>query len=212
MELGPLLTLGILWAVLSVVGRLAGGKKGRPQRPRPTGPPLPGEQAGSEGEARQPESFAELLEMMRQQAEGRQIEAPEEEPVPVAVADVEDAASLDDDDLVWGRHDEASEPTVEPVPVVVSMGVDPDFEERVFHDHRKESQAAIDRRLKAAADRNLGRLPSDHARFDAIIRTPAPRKKVSSAPDRPSLKKLVVWREILGPPVGLRNPETDSEY
>ena len=77
-------------------------------------------------------------------------------------------------------------------------------------DHDDEAEALIQARIRSAQarDRTLNR--ADHQAFDKKIRKVEPdNTRVAKAP-RPSMRQAMVWREILGPPLGLRDRE-DSD-
>ncbi|MES2123189.1 MAG: hypothetical protein V4503_00735 [Gemmatimonadota bacterium] len=66
------------------------------------------------------------------------------------------------------------------------------------------AEALVQRRIDAAEARNVAWQPSDHKRFDAEIRkraTPVVPRKAAST----SLRQAMIWREVLSPPLALRD-------
>lgn len=72
-----------------------------------------------------------------------------------------------------------------------------------------EGAAEIEaRRIQAAAARDATRTRADHIAFDERIRQqPADHTAATPGYTAKQLRDAVVWREILGPPVGLREGE-----
>jgi hypothetical protein len=185
------IVLVVMWGVLALVGRLAGGKgkKGAPRRP--TSQPQ-----------REPETFEELLAEMAGLPRA-------EEPVPPV--QVNERGEVDE--WVGVRRESHQLPAAEEVEeleswdVVVPVPVSYDSDVRVpgredADDRSLAFQETIARRLKAAEARNRGRGLADHEAFDRKIR----RKKPVVAkvkPPRQSLRQAIVWREILGKPIAL---------
>ena len=74
-------------------------------------------------------------------------------------------------------------------------------------DREAEAEALERRRLEAVAARNEELTDSDHAAFEARIREEdaAGRSRTAARRLTPGqLREAIVWNEILGPPVGLR--------
>jgi hypothetical protein len=189
--LDPVLLL-VLWAVMAGLGRLASGNKAKQQRP----PPPPDGGTGSPGPPvrKAPETFEELLAEMRGQSEHAREDR---------IGDRAEAGALPSAEEVEERQ------SLEIEPVVVSLEVPVREPGREAADDRMvATQRAIDERLRAAEARNRSWRLSDHERFDAEIRRVRPDvTRVRSA--RPPMRQAIVWREILGPPVGLREPGQD---
>lgn len=79
--------------------------------------------------------------------------------------------------------------------------------ERQEIDHDAASIEAARRRRAAAERRNTGRGAGDHAAFDARIRQ-EPVDHTAVALDNPRtirLREAFIWREVLGPPVSMRD-------
>jgi len=67
-----------------------------------------------------------------------------------------------------------------------------------------ESRSAVARRIKEVEARNRPRTDQDHKAFHDAIRKPAAQQAVElHGPSRADLRHAILWKEILGPPVGL---------
>jgi hypothetical protein len=64
----------------------------------------------------------------------------------------------------------------------------------------------IARRAASAASRTGGRTAADHQRFDQRVRQEPADHTATRALTPQQLRNAVIWREILGPPVSLREP------
>lgn len=192
---GPI-ALFVLWLVVSLIGRSAQGKKQR-QRQAPT--PLPQRRDRPASRTGQPSTFEELLAEMRGQLEQakdmEQAEAARHEPwqrqLPEAES-VEEVTSLEVD------------------PEVVSLEVEPHRLERVETDQAAATEALVQKRIAAAELRNREWRLEDHRRFDQTIREakkPKPRRPSKAGM---SLRQAMIWSEVLGPPVALRDERTGS--
>ena len=82
--------------------------------------------------------------------------------------------------------------------------------ERKEVDFDDEAEAIVQRRIKAAQDRDRSLSRQDHAAFDQKIRAVPDATRVTR-PKLASLRQAIVWREILGPPISLRKP-SDPEF
>jgi hypothetical protein len=75
-------------------------------------------------------------------------------------------------------------------------------------DHDEEAEAVVQRRIRWAEEHGRGRAPvEDHRGFDQRIRRPAvPVPTPAGAGSRSAeLRRMMVWREVLGRPVALRD-------
>jgi hypothetical protein len=188
MELGPLITIAVIWAVTSIFGKIAKTAKQQQERQRANLPsrdrPVSVQQLPAR---RQAQTFEELLAEMRGEV-GRQ-----ETPAPIW-----ESASNEDEDIEDRR-------TSEEAPEVVSLETDWQRPQRVetFSD-ADEAQLLIKRRIDAAAARDHRWRMSDHEAFDARVRQPAAVVTHTQMRARPDLRVAMIWREVLGPPVALR--------
>lgn len=190
--------LAILWAVVSFLGRLGNQRRrqeeeegsepeeilveaGRPERTRQGGAHLPDP---SEEWRREIERLLGI--------EGGPERGPLGRPSPVGLPEAEDIEERE---------------SLEIEPEVVSMEPPPVRRERPVRVQDEEVLPVLRRRLEVAEMRGRGRDLADHRRFDQRIRETAPAPAPASAAGRrgrPSLRQAVVWREVLGPPVALR--------
>jgi hypothetical protein len=72
------------------------------------------------------------------------------------------------------------------------------------------AEALVRRRIEAAEARSHGLTRADHERFDRMVRTEPPiavADHTAARRPRGSLRDALIWKEILGPPLGLRRPE-----
>ncbi len=201
MDFPPELLLFIIWGVIALVGRIAK----RPQGGQPKSGPRqrPAQQAPRERARGKPETFDDLLTEMREQleaakrAEMAEREAAERPGLPRPVPVERPHQPLPSAEEVEDRE------TLEEEPVIVSLEVPAPIEEREIVDHDAESEIAIARRLREAGLRNRGWRLEDHHEFDGRIRAAAPEKK-RPAGRAAMLRQAIVWREVLGKPVSLR--------
>ena len=92
------------------------------------------------------------------------------------------------------------------VPEARSLEEDVQRPERAVVDADDEAEAIAARRI-AAAEANARPLgAADHLAFDARIREEPADATATKGYSMRRLREAVVWREILGPPVSLRDP------
>ena len=72
-------------------------------------------------------------------------------------------------------------------------------------DQDDEVEQTVARRIRAAAARDTARSPVDHAAFDEGIRQQPAEHTAVRTYTAQQLRDAIVWREILGPPVSLRD-------
>ncbi|HET9065908.1 MAG TPA: hypothetical protein VFN22_08850 [Gemmatimonadales bacterium] len=159
-DFGVVIALGVLYAILSVLGRFA--KRG--EAPSPTAPPrqrVPG----------QPQTLEDLLAEMRGQIE-------QEQPVEL----------------------------LPPEPEVVPPRLPARVTGREVINYDDRAAAVVAGRITEAAARDGALNAADHARFDRKIRAVEPEVVVDTR-RRDALRKAVVWSEILGKPVALRDED-----
>ena len=89
-------------------------------------------------------------------------------------------------------------------PLVVSLEAPPARVERAESSYDDRAEAASRARIEAARARDRALTDADHAAFDRRVRAggAAANRKPRR---RPGLRDAIVWREILGPPVSLRD-------
>ena len=78
--------------------------------------------------------------------------------------------------------------------------------ERVIVDQDDAIEALTAKRAEWAEARSRPHTKADHRAFDAKVRTMEP--VLPAGPDRAAaLRRMIVWQEVLGKPVSLRNRE-----
>ena len=97
--------------------------------------------------------------------------------------------------------------SLEVAPEVVSLEGEVRREARRRVDQDDEAGEIEVRRVQAAADRDAPRVRGDHVAFDQRIRQEPAEHTASPGYTAQQLRDAIVWREILGPPVGLRDGE-----
>lgn len=208
MEISPLFVLLVVWWLF---GLLTSGKRGKQRRDQqrrtrpgaPAPPPLPPIRAeGGDPTQREGSKLEQMMrEFERALEEVSQQRQPKAEPEPSwdsaeewEVQEAESRSLEDFEPEVRSMEDDFFRPERE----VVVLGGDQDA-----------LQAG---RVAYAENRNRALTAGDHQKFDARIRAPqAPAASVT--PDAPPdarllrLRQAMIWREVLGPPVGLHDRE-----
>ena len=175
MDIPPELLVFVVWGVLALLSRKANRQKQRPPAQRRPPVEAPGTRQRTRGK---PETFEDLLTEMREQLEAAK--RAEE------VEEIEERESLEEE------------------PVVVSLEVPARIDEREVVDPSIEMQRVIQQRLHDAEKRNRAWQLADHKAFDKRIRAPVAETALPLHRIR-DLRRAVVWREILGKPVSLRD-------
>jgi hypothetical protein len=205
MEISGWVVLAVLWALLNLLTRKAEKSSGKSRRPpetdaQPEARPLPHTLDASQREGSRLETM--LRELQRTLEEASAVDAlptltrPRTGPL--------------------GRPATVPLPTEEEFEERASLEVEPEVES-LETEVRRESRRRVDqdegaeeivaRRISAAAARDKAITQADHAAFDQRIRQEVADKTATRFSAR-QLRDAVVWREILGPPVSLRE---DSE-
>lgn len=213
MDPGAMLVIGAAWLVLNAL-RKAGST--RPSKPPPAPrPPLPsGSPAGvrpsgmppgralpdatrtrvavpldpTQREGARLERLLHQLGASLEEVAAGPIGRPADRPLPDGEA-AEDAESL------------------EVTPEVQSLETDARRPSRAIVDQDDEAEQVVARRVRAA-DANLApRTRADHQAFDQRIRQEAADQTAVASSRIARLRDAVVWREILGPPVSLRDDD-----
>ena len=150
-----------------------------PSRTRPTG--------NTQAEA------VKLQDLLRVLAETAGVPTPEgpigrraSAPLPSA-EEVEERESLEAEEQISNLETEQRRPVRKEV----------DFDD--------EAEAIVQRRIRSAQERDHALSKIDHREFDSRVRSVADATRVAR-PRFDALRKAIIWREILGPPVALRNP------
>ena len=162
----------------------------RQQRPTQPAPPRPAGGTQSEGTR-----LEDLLRVLTEAAGVPTTEGPMGRParIPLPPAEeVEERESLEVEEQIQNLETEARRPSRRDV------------------DHDDEAEAIVRRRILAAQERDRTLTRADHLAFDKKIRAAQPDNTRVAKPRHPSLRDAIVWREILGPPISLRDrPDSD---
>ena len=218
MDFGGLLILALLWVVFNVLGkrkpdggRLPGGHP-RPPGSRGSlpaaGPPEQGDPTQREGSRLE----ALLRQLERAMDEAGAAGTPERPPSPRPPAPSGPlgrpaTVPLPGAEEVEERTSQDERRSLEEAPEVVSL------EHQVARPARRHlsqddaAEQLVAQRIAAADARSGAHTKADHVAFDQRIR-PAPADATAvRMPGPEALRRAIVWREVLGPPVSLRDPE-----
>jgi hypothetical protein len=189
-DFGGLLLLGALWVLFNLLtkGRQQGRGPGRPPTGLPpAGPPRQGDATQREG-SRLEALLREFERALDQSGGAGPLGRPSTSPLPTA-EEVEERESLESE------------------PEVVSLEAEEARPERVTVSQDEGAERLVARRIAAADARSGAQTRADHAAFDKRIRQEqADATRVRDA-SLHQLRRAVVWREILGPPVALRQDD-----
>jgi len=194
-DLGPLVVLGLIWLALNAIRKAGGRPSGKPRTPsRPTAstpPPRPRSlttTTGADATQREGKRLEDLLRDLGRtldQASGPTGRTPDRRLPPAE--EVEERESL------------------EVTPEARSLETDSRRAERALVDQDDEAEKLVARRIAAAAANAAPRTRAEHQAFDARIRQEPADQTATRAYTAKQLRDAVVWREILGPPVSLRD-------
>ena len=190
MDSKALILAAVVWVLFNLLAR----KKSPPERPKgqqragpgvvpPVPPPVRLDPTQREGS--QLEQLLRQLGRTLDQAGGPLGRAPDR-PIPPA-EEQEEGESL------------------EVAPVVRSLETDATRGARVTVDQDDQAERVVARRIAEAEGRDRALTKADHLAFDQRIRQEPADKTATSAYSTRRLRQAVVWREILGPPVSLRD-------
>ena len=196
MDFGGLLVLGALWLLFNLIGRARGDERPRPRAaprlPEPTQPREDGPPDSTQREGSRLEQLLRELERNLDEVGGAARTPPARAPVP----------PLPDDEDVEERE------SLEEPPRVVSLETEVHRPHRATYSQDSGAEELVRRRIASAEARSGPITRADHSAFDARIRQePADHTAVRRYTPA-QLRNAVVWREILGPPVSERDPQT----
>ncbi len=187
MDLTGLIVLGFLWFLFNLLGK--GRQPQGRSRPMPPGPPS-GSGDGTQREGSQLEALFRELE--RRVGEASAKPGPRGRPATVALPpaeEVEERESLETEAEVVSLEQYTRRPA------------------RVRVD-RDEGAEGIEAARVAAAEARSGSLSrKDHTAFDSRIRQEPADATAVRPLSAERLREAMIWREILGPPVSLREEE-----
>jgi hypothetical protein len=112
---------------------------------------------------------------------------------------------LPDDEDVEDRESLETDPTV------VSLEQEVSRVPRQEYSHDYEAEKLVQKRITSAAARDRARSRADHLAFDQKIRQEPAEHTATPGYNTRQLRDAVVWREILGPPVSLREEVNDEK-
>jgi hypothetical protein len=186
----------VVYAIVAILGKVKeasrkGGTVSPPPQPRPQRPRLEPVSSRPPGDTRaEATRLEDLLRALGEAAgvppTGGTMGRPARIPLPGA-EEVEERESLEREEEVLNLETEIRRPSRREV------------------DHDEEAEAIVQRRIRAAAERDRELNRASHKAFDSRIRQEVPDHTRVAKRKRPSLRDAMVWREILGPPVSLRD-------
>lgn len=207
MEISPLFVLLVVWWLFGLLTSGKRGKQRREQRRPRSGPslPVPLPPARAEGADPTQQEGSKLERIMREFERALEETAQRREPA-TGTEPSWDAAEE------WEVEPTESRSLEEFEPEVRSMEDDFHRPEREVVVLGGDQDALQAERVAYAEARNRALTTSDHQRFDARIRAlqaPVPSVEADAPPDdrQLRLRQAVIWREVLGPPVAMRDRE-----
>ena len=189
MEFNWLVVVGVVWFLFNLISNA----RRKPQAPTGSVPPdqirpkpLPHTPDATQQEGTRLEQV--LRQLQRSLEEASEPDRPTWAPLP-PTEEIEDRESL------------------EVEPEVVSLEGEVHREARRQVDQEDHAADIETRRIAAAAARDSARTKVDHIAFDQRIRQEPAEHTATPAYTAKQLRDAMVWREILGPPVALRDGE-----
>jgi len=208
-DVGPVVVLGLMWVVINALrkggsrptdssGRPSPGSSSSPRLPggaRPTGAPaqIPGDRPPLDPTQREGSQLEQLLRELGRTLDqaGPQAKRPTVRTLPPTRIQLPTKPARKYEPLV-------------PASEGRSLEVDAVRDDRAVEDLDDEAERVVEQR-RAAAEANLRPLSdADHRVFDEKVREDAPDKTAPRAYTLKQLREAVIWREVLGPPVSLR--------
>lgn len=202
MDFGGLLLLALLWAVFNAMTRRKpDGRQGGRARPLPDArPPATGDATQREGSRL--ESLLRDLERAMEQAQGTAPRPPAPAPAPASGAG---RLGRPADRPLAGAEEVEERDSLEAEPVVVSLDQAVARPQRPHLSQDEGAGALVARRIADAEARSGPLTRADHRRFDQEIRAQPADATAVRVPTPAELRQAVVWRELLGPPLALRD-------
>ncbi|MFL5496516.1 MAG: hypothetical protein ACJ8DC_19180 [Gemmatimonadales bacterium] len=179
MDSKGLILVAVVWFLFNLLAR----KKSPPAPPRPM-PPVKFDPTQREG--RQLEQLLRQLGHTLEQSGGPLGRAPDRR-IPTA-------------------EEQEERESLEVAPVARSLESEPTRSIRVTVDQDDEAERVAARRIAEAEGRIRPLTKADHRAFDQRIRQEPADKTATPGYSVRRLRDAVIWREILGPPVSLRDP------
>jgi hypothetical protein len=152
-----------------------------------------------------------LAELKRRQAEKRrQLELEVEQRGPLGKAERRSGQLAPPEEEDKSEFEEERE-TLEVEPEAEDLEIAVQRPERTITDRARDAAATSRQRLDWVTAHTGPVTPADHRSFDQQIRQPEAAAARSPEQIRLArLRELIIWREILGPPLGLRDRSEDA--
>ena len=200
MDFGGLLLLALLWAVFNALTRRKpDGSHGGRSRPLPGArPPATGDATQREGSRL--ESLLREFERAMDQAQGTGPRPTPPKPAPGGRRLGRSA------DRPLGSAEEVEErDSLEVEPEVVSLEQTVARPRRPHLSQDEGAAALVARRIADAEARSGPLTRAGHGKFDQRIRAQPADATAVRVPTPAALRQAVIWRELLGPPLALRD-------
>ena len=184
-----------VWFLLSLLNKARTARDREPPRPEPSPNPLsrsPGRDPRPDATQREGSRLEQVLrELERSLEQAGSTSRPVRLPLPEA-EEVEDRESLE------------SEPQV--------MSLEQDVRRAARQEFTQDAgvEELVAKRIKAASARDSARTKVDHVKFDSQIRQEPADHTATRGYTAEELRRAVLWREILGPPISLRGEEGEK--
>jgi hypothetical protein len=184
-----------VWFLLSLLNKARTARDREPPAPEPSPNPLsrsPGRDPRPDATQREGSRLEQVLrELERSLEQAGSTSRPVRLPLPEA-EEVEDRESLE------------SEPQV--------MSLEQDVRRAARQEFTQDAgvEELVAKRIKAASARDSARTKVDHVKFDSQIRQEPADHTATRGYTAEELRRAVVWREILGPPISLRGEEGEK--
>jgi hypothetical protein len=190
MEFNWVLVLAVIWFVVNLLSGARRKTQTRPQVSRPQ-PQPPGRAPLSDATQRE----GSRLELVLREFERALEQAGQPSPTGMSFPEAEEVEERQ---------------SLEVEPEVRSLEEDVHREVRRRVDQDDEAEQIELRRIQAAAARDATRTRADHAEFDKRILQEPAEHTATRGYTAQQLRDAVVWREILGPPVSMREEEGEK--
>jgi hypothetical protein len=193
-DFSGLLLLALLWVVFNVLTRRGTGEPGSTR----SRPPLPGAPPPASGDATQQEGSR--LETLLRELE-RTLDQGTAAPPPGRVGRPADVP-LPSAEEVEERESLETEPEVVSLEGHVSRPLRPQLSQD------EGAATLVARRIAAAESRSGALTKADHRLFDERIRAEPADATAVRTPTAAELRQAIIWREVLGPPIALRQDDS----
>ena len=203
MEVGPLVVLGLRWVVLNALRK--GGVKptdrprtppARPSAPGRAGPPRAKELPTPRRAAGRPSGDATQREGLRLEQLLRELGR--------TLDEARSSAHAPEGRRPPSAGGAGAERSLETEPQVQSLEAVSDEGGRAVVDQDDEAERLEQQRIAAAEANQRPLTEADHEAFERRIRQEPADKTATHGYTARELRRAMVWREILGPPVSLR--------